>query len=200
MIFNYCVNICMNNSNLYFLIFIIKLLFYLIILFQYINIHNCVLNLYQILMVRDILMLIYNLIQGKTKAESAKDKAKASDKNKFKDKMPKALTGGDKVKRKKWSKSKTKEKVNNSVFFTKPLLDRFMKEINAQPYVTKTMLSEKLSVNVSCIRDALNALKEENQIRPYSEAHSKYCCWVKTENWVAPTVDKKDTKAKTKKK
>ena len=60
---------------------------------------------------------------GKTDKEKAKEKEKSKAKAMMKDKVPKALrTGGD-VKRKKWSKSKQKEKLNNQVYWTKPLND-----------------------------------------------------------------------------
>ena len=38
----------------------------------------------------------YFKYQGKTNAEAAKNKAKSNDKNKFRDKVPKILKGGEK--------------------------------------------------------------------------------------------------------
>ncbi len=37
---------------------------------------------------------------------------------------------------------------------------------------------------------------EENKIAPNSEYHSKYACFVKTANFVAPVVEKKEAPQK----
>ena len=50
---------------------------------------------------------------------------------------------------KKWSKSKSKEKLNNAVFWTKPVWDKLLKDVVAkEAYVTPSIISEKLKVNV----------------------------------------------------
>lgn len=71
---------------------------------------------------------------GKTDKEKAKEKEKGKAKTSTKDKVPKALrpSGGDGGKRKKWSASKSKEKLNNAVFWTKPLHAKLMKDIIAK--------------------------------------------------------------------
>ena len=128
-----------------------------------------------------------------------KEKAKAA----TKDKVPKALRpSGDGAKRKKWSKSKQKEKLNNAVFWTKPLHAKLIKDIiGKEPYVTTSMVSDKLKVNMSMAREALKELREQEQIVPSSEYHSKYCCYVKGPKYVAPVEEKKaDTTKKAEKK
>ena len=91
---------------------------------------------------------------GKTDKEKAKEKDKAKAKAATKDKVPKALRpSGDGAKRKKWSKSKQKEKLNNAVFWTKPLHAKLIKDIiGKEPYVTTSMVSDKLKVNMSMAR------------------------------------------------
>ena len=140
---------------------------------------------------------------GKTDKEKAKEKDKAKAKAATKDKVPKALRpSGDGAKRKKWSKSKQKEKLNNAVFWTKPLHAKLIKDIiGKEPYVTTSMVSDKLKVNMSMAREALKELREQEQIVPSSEYHSKYCSYVKGPKYVAPVEEKKaDTTKKAEKK
>jgi hypothetical protein len=67
-------------------------------------------------------------------------------------------------------------------------------------YITPSVISEKLKINVSLAREAIRALREEQKLAPYNnEAHSKYCCYVKTANFVAPVVEKKEGAQETKK-
>ena len=143
---------------------------------------------------------------GKTDKEKAKEKEKSKAKAMMKDKVPKALrTGGD-VKRKKWSKSKQKEKLNNQVYWTKPLYDKFLKDIVAkEPYITTSKVSDKLKVTMSLAREALKELREQEQLVPSLEYHSRFCCFVKGPKYVAPAVEEKkkapkEEKAKGKKK
>ena len=135
---------------------------------------------------------------GKTDKEKAKEKDKAKAKAATKDKVPKALRpSGDGAKRKKWSKSKQKEKLNNSVFWTKPLHAKLIKDIiGKEPYVTTSMVSDKLKVNMSMAREALKELREQEQVVPSSEYHSKYGCYVKGPKYVAPVEEKKTTDTK----
>ena len=135
---------------------------------------------------------------GKTDKEKAKEKEKGKAKAATKDKVPKALRpSGDGAKRKKWSKSKQKEKLNNAVFWTKPLHAKLVKDIiGKEPYVTTSMVSDKLKVNMSMAREALKELREQEQIVPATEFHSKFCCYVKGPKYVAPVEDKKPAEAK----
>ena len=135
---------------------------------------------------------------GKTDKQKAKEKDKTKAKAATKDKVPKALRpSGDGAKRKKWSKSKQKEKLNNAVFWTKPLHAKLIKDIiGKEPYVTTSMVSDKLKVNMSMAREALKELREQEQIVPATEFHSKFCCYVKGPKYVAPVEDKKPAEAK----
>ena len=135
---------------------------------------------------------------GKTDKEKTKEKDKAKAKAATKDKVPKALRpSGDGAKRKKWSKSKQKEKLNNAVFWTKPLHAKLIKDIiGKEPYVTTSMVSDKLKVNMSMAREALKELREQEQIVPATEFHSKFCCYVKGPKYVAPVEDKKQVEKK----
>lgn len=49
-------------------------------------------------------------------------------------------------------------------------------------------MCNKLSFNIisSLAREAIRVLREENKLKAFNEAHSKYCCYIKTENFVVP--------------
>ena len=135
---------------------------------------------------------------GKTDKEKAKEKEKSAAKAMAKGKGPRALKPkGGAPKKKKWSSSKQKEKLNNAVFWTKSAHDKLMKDIIAkEPYVTPSMISSKLKINVSCAREALKELREGEQIVPSTEYNAKYCCFVRGPNFVAQVDEKKkDTNA-----
>merc|ERR1712151_814317 len=130
------------------------------------------------------------------------DKAKSSDKNKFRDKVPKVLKGGagGKGKKKKWSKTKSKEKVNNAVFWTKPVWDKCLRDgVAKETYITPSIISEKLKLNVSLAREAIRQLLSDNQIAPHNGEYSfRMCNFVKTDKFVAPVAEKKEEKGKKK--
>jgi hypothetical protein len=50
-----------------------------------------------------------------------------------------------------------------------------------------------LNIIRSLAREAIKVLREEQKLKAFNEAHSKYCCFVKTENFVAP--EKKEVAA-----
>ena len=67
-----------------------------------------------------------------------------------------------------------------------------MKDIIAkEPYVTPSMISSKLKINVSCAREALKELREGEQIVPSTEYNAKYCCFVRGPKFVAHVDEKK---------
>ena len=143
---------------------------------------------------------IINNIQGKTATEKSKDKAKSDAKGKLRDKAPKILKageGGGKARKKKWSKSKSKDKSNNAIFWSKANFDKLQKDIIAkEPYISPSVISDKLKINVSMAREAIRALVDEGKLKHNSESHSKYSCFVKTAAFVAPVAEKTDVKAK----
>ncbi len=135
---------------------------------------------------------------GKTDKQKANEKAKGDKKNagkdKVKPKVPKVLKpGGGAVKKKKWSSSKSKDKLNLAVFWTKEAHQKLLKDILAKEiYVTPSKVSEKLKVNVSCARQALKELLDQEIIQPVDEYHSKYCCFVKGPKYVEEAKQKKE--------
>ena len=54
--------------------------------------------------------------------------------------------GGGKAKKKKWSKGKTRDKLNNLVLFDKATYDKLLKEVPTYKLITPSIVSERLKV------------------------------------------------------
>ena len=55
--------------------------------------------------------------------------------------------GGGKAKKKKWSKGKSRDKLNNLVLFDKNTYDKLYKEVPSYKLITPSIVSERLKVN-----------------------------------------------------
>ena len=55
--------------------------------------------------------------------------------------------GGGKAKKKKWSKGKTRDKLNNLVLFDKATYDKLLKEVPTYKLITPSIVSERLKVS-----------------------------------------------------
>ena len=55
--------------------------------------------------------------------------------------------GGGKAKKKKWSKGKSRDKLNNLVLFDKNTYDKLYKEVPTYKLITPSIVSERLKVN-----------------------------------------------------
>merc|ERR1711902_145422 len=73
--------------------------------------------------------------------------------------------GGGKAKKKKWSKGKTRDKLNNLVLFDKATYDKLLKELPTYKLITPSIVSERLKVRGSLARKALNELVTKGLIR-----------------------------------
>merc|ERR1711975_50738 len=73
--------------------------------------------------------------------------------------------GGAAAKKKKWSKGKVREKLNNSVCFDQGTYDKMMKEAANFKLVTPSVLSERLKINGSLARRAIKELLNAGTIR-----------------------------------
>ena len=141
---------------------------------------------------------------GKTDKQKKDEKAKGDKKNQGKDKLkpkvPKALKQGGAVKKKKWSAAKSKDKLNLNVYWTKQAHEKLLKDLVAkEPYLTPSIVSSKLKVNVSCAREALFELLKNEVLKPVDEYSSKYCCFVKGPKFVDESKAKKEGKEQVKK-
>ena len=65
--------------------------------------------------------------------------------------------GGGKAKKKKWSKGKSRDKLNNLVLFDKNTYDKLYKEVPTYKLITPSIVSERLKVT-HCKNRAINSL------------------------------------------
>merc|ERR1712146_179458 len=84
-------------------------------------------------------------------------KGATGSKKTMKDFLAKTKAGAS-AKKKKWSKGKVREKLNNAVTFDQPTYDKMMKEAAMFKLVTPSVISERLKVNGSLARRAITEL------------------------------------------
>ncbi len=78
--------------------------------------------------------------------------------------MAAAMAGG-KGKKKKWSKGKSRDKVDNKVLFSKEQWERFNSEVPKMKLITVSTVVEKLKINAGLARRALNQMADDGEIR-----------------------------------
>ena len=79
--------------------------------------------------------------------------------------MAAAMAGG-KGKKKKWSKGKARDKVDNKVLMSKEQNDRLYSEVPKMKLITVSTVVEKLKISGGLARRSLRMLASENLIRP----------------------------------
>merc|ERR1719470_574575 len=73
--------------------------------------------------------------------------------------------GGGKAKKKKWSKGKVRDKLNNLILFDKATYEKLYKEVPSYKLITPSVVSERLKVRASLARAALEELLEKKLIK-----------------------------------
>merc|ERR1712062_677881 len=82
-------------------------------------------------------------------------------------------SGGSKQKKKKWSKGKTRDKLNNAILFDKATYEKLYKEVPSYKLITPSVVSERLKVRASLARLALEALVEKGLIKEIDRHHAQ---------------------------
>jgi len=82
--------------------------------------------------------------------------------------------GGGKAKKKKWSKGKSRDKLNNLVLFDQNTYDKLYKEVPTYKLITPSIVSERLKVRGSLARRALLELTEKGLIRQVVAHRSQF--------------------------
>merc|ERR1712020_712280 len=95
----------------------------------------------------------------------AKKDAKTTSKTPAKTPKKKEGGGGGKAKKKKWSKGKTRDKLNNLVLFDKATYDKLLKEVPTYKLITPSIVIERLKVRGSLARKALVELVQKGLIK-----------------------------------
>merc|ERR1712167_449057 len=93
-----------------------------------------------------------------------KKAGKTDSKKSMKDFLAKSK-GGAAAKKKKWSKGKVCEKLNNAVVFDQNTYDRMMKEVATFKLVTPSVISERLKINGSLARRSIKELLKAGTIK-----------------------------------
>ncbi|XP_073256164.1 small ribosomal subunit protein eS25-like [Porites lutea] len=85
----------------------------------------------------------------------------------------KPSSSGGKAKKKKWSKGKVRDKLNNLVLFDKATYDKLYKEVPSYRLITPSVVSERLKIRGSLARRGLEELLSKGLIREVSRHHSQ---------------------------
>merc|ERR1711911_370170 len=81
--------------------------------------------------------------------------------------------GGGKAKKKKWSKGKSRDKLNNLVLFDKNTYDKLYKEVPSYKLITPSIVSERLKVRGSLAKRALEEMAGKGIVKLVSAHRSQ---------------------------
>jgi len=81
--------------------------------------------------------------------------------------------GGGKAKKKKWSKGKSRDKLNNLVLFDKNTYDKLYKEVPSYKLITPSIVSERLKVRGSLAKRALEEMAGKGVVKLVSAHRSQ---------------------------
>merc|ERR1712164_144520 len=107
------------------------------------------------------------------KKKDDKKGGKSDSKKNLKDFLAKSK-GGASAKKKKWSKGKVREKLNNMVCFDQATYDRMMKEPATFKLVTPSAISERLKISGSLARRSIQVLLKEGPIKLVDKHSNQY--------------------------
>merc|ERR1712150_176994 len=102
-----------------------------------------------------------------------KDQKGSSKGGKTTSQKPKDKSSGGKAKKKKWSKGKVRDKLNNLVLFDKATYDKLYKEVPSYKLITPSVVSERLKVRGSLAKAGLRELHSKGLIRLVSKHSSQ---------------------------
>merc|ERR1711871_1821316 len=107
------------------------------------------------------------------KKDDKKSGGKSDSKKNLKDFLAKSKSGAS-AKKKKWSKGKVREKLNNMVTFDQNTYDRMMKEVATFKLVTPSAISERLKINGSLARRAIQECLKAGTIKLVDKHSGQY--------------------------
>merc|ERR1711910_257035 len=80
-------------------------------------------------------------------------------------KMAKAASGGGKKSKKKWSKGKVRDKLQNMCLFDKPTHGKVLKEVPNYKLITPAIVSDRMKIRGSLARRAIKDLCAQGKIK-----------------------------------
>merc|ERR1712023_593387 len=107
------------------------------------------------------------------KKKDDRKKSGSDSKKNLKDFLAKSKSGAS-AKKKKWSKGKVREKLNNMVVFDQATYDRMMKEVATFKLVTPSAISERLKINGSLARRSIQELLKAGTIKLVDKHSNQY--------------------------
>ena len=72
--------------------------------------------------------------------------------------------------KKKWSKGKTRESLNNAVLWEKGMVEKLKAEVPKYKVITPSVVSDRLKISVSLATEGLRYLAKQNTIRLVSNS------------------------------
>nr|XP_002130703.1 40S ribosomal protein S25 [Ciona intestinalis] len=88
-------------------------------------------------------------------------------------------SGSGKAKKKKWSKGKVRDKLNNLILFDKATYDKLYKEVPNYKLITPAVVSERLKIRGSLARRGLIELLNKGLIKQVIQ-HSSQVIYTRT--------------------
>eukprot|EP00922_Rhytidocystis_sp_ex-Travisia-forbesii_P028129 GHVS01041288.1.p1 GENE.GHVS01041288.1~~GHVS01041288.1.p1 ORF type:complete len:109 (+),score=19.14 GHVS01041288.1:75-401(+) len=82
-----------------------------------------------------------------------------------------AAASASKGKKKKWSKGKSKDKLNNLVLFDKVTYEKMITDIPKSKLITPSVICERLKINGSLARQAIRELRDKGLIKMVGDHH-----------------------------
>merc|ERR1712000_555442 len=98
-----------------------------------------------------------------------------------------AIAKSGKGKKKKWSKGKTREKLNNAIVWDQATYDKLIKEVPAYKLITPSVVADRLRVGGALAKQVLRHLESKGLIRCVAR-HSQqmiYTCLIVKEEETA---------------
>merc|ERR1712141_675103 len=89
------------------------------------------------------------------------------------DAKAKAASGGGKKSKKKWSKGKSRDKLQNLCLFDKATFDRVMREVPKYKVITPSIVSDRMKIRGSLARRAIKQLHQEGKIKLEIQHHAQ---------------------------
>eukprot|EP01067_Filipodium_phascolosomae_P007967 Filipodium_phascolosomae@DN668_c0_g1_i1.p1 len=114
---------------------------------------------------------------------------------KSKEAKAKAAAAGGKSKKKRWSKGKVRDKLNNAVLFDKATKDKLLNEIPKAKLITPATISERLKVTASAAKQGIRFLAAEGLIRPVGDQHHTLPIYTRASHKEADVKDEAPEKA-----
>ncbi|OEH78348.1 putative R1 protein [Cyclospora cayetanensis] len=85
---------------------------------------------------------------------------------KTKEQIAAAAAAGSRKNKKKWSKGKSKEKLNYAVMFDQATVDKLLAEVPKMKLITPFTICERLRINASLARRGIRELHSQGLIKP----------------------------------